>query len=121
MTIYCQDRSDITVLILQKALSDVAFASAQELRYSVDKAISFLLLFSGGKITGGMCSVSGVLLITPFLPIIFNKFNRFQELEKESSTAAKNKKSHPPITTAYTQYEINDKYLERRIRRRYTM
>ncbi|XP_073254148.1 shaker-related potassium channel tsha2-like isoform X2 [Porites lutea] len=75
----------------------------------------------GGKITGGMCSVSGVLLITPFLPIIFNKFNRFQELEKECSTAAKNNKSHPPITTVYTQYEINDKYLKRKIRRRYTM
>ncbi|KAL9971258.1 hypothetical protein ACROYT_G023764 [Oculina patagonica] len=34
-----------------------------------------------GKIVGGACSISGVVLITPLLPIIFNKFNRFQKLE----------------------------------------
>jgi len=36
---------------------------------------------TAGKIVGGACSLSGVILITPLLPIIFNKFSRFQKLE----------------------------------------
>jgi len=73
----------------------------------------------GGKIAGGVCSVSGVLLITPFLPIIFNKFERFQQLEKESREI-KVEKNHQPYQRVYTQYEVNKVYLRQR-KRRYTM
>ena len=69
---------------------------------------------------GGVCSVSGVLLITPFLPIIFNKFNRFQELEKESTLKMGNDKSYQPDIRIQTQYEVNQSFMEKR-KRRFTM
>lgn len=73
----------------------------------------------GGKITGGICSVSGVLLITPFLPIIFNKFNRFQQLENE---VRENKDSELQLRSkrVYTQYEINKNLIQDK-KRRFTM
>lgn len=40
-----------------------------------------------GKIVGGVCSVSGVVLITPLLPIIFNRFDRFQKLADNETKA----------------------------------
>ena len=43
---------------------------------------STLISLTAGKIVGGACSLSGVVLITPLLPIIFNKFSRFQKLEE---------------------------------------
>ena len=47
----------------------------------------FLAPSAAGKILGGVCSVSGVILITPLLPIIYNKFDRFQKLEDNKLTA----------------------------------
>ena len=49
--------------------------------------ILFLGHFTAGKLVGGACSISGVVLITPLLPIIFNKFNRFQKLEDSKKLA----------------------------------
>ena len=43
--------------------------------------LHFLLFSAGGKILGGLCTISGVIFITPLLPIIYNKFVRFQKLE----------------------------------------
>ncbi|XP_068753499.1 uncharacterized protein [Montipora capricornis] len=40
-----------------------------------------------GKLVGGICCLSGVFLITPLLPIIYNKFDRFQRLEQNKTKA----------------------------------
>ena len=69
---------------------------------------------------GGICSVSGVLLITPFLPIIVNKFNRFQqqaELEINPTVAKQGKRDHPRGRAYSTQYEGNESLIKEKTRR----
>lgn len=74
--------------------------------------------FSGGKISGGICSVSGVLLITPFLPIIFNKFNRFQQqAETGQSGAREDKRDYQRVRAQSTQYEVNESLIKEKTRR----
>ena len=78
--------------------------------------------FSGGKISGGICSVSGVLLITPFLPIIFNKFNRFQqqaetETETETGQSREDKRDYQRVRAQSTQYEVNESLIKEKTRR----
>ena len=67
---------------------------------------------------GGICSVSGVLLITPFLPIIVNKFNRFQQQAETNLTAAKQSTRDHPRGRAYSaQYEGNESLIKEKTRR----
>ncbi len=74
--------------------------------------------FAGGKIAGSLCSVSGVLLITPFLPIIFDKFNRFQLQEETSPTAKGQDTRDQQRPRAYsTPYEINESLVKKKTRR----
>jgi len=71
-----------------------------------------------GKISGGICSVSGVLLITPFLPIIFNKFNRFQQqAETGPSSAREDKCDYQRVRAHSTQYEVNESLIKEKTRR----
>ena len=69
---------------------------------------------------GGICSVSGVLLITPFLPIIVNKFNRFQqqaELETNPTGAKQGTRDHLRGRAYSTQYEANESLIKEKTRR----
>lgn len=81
----------------------------------------------GGKITGGVCSVSGALLITPFLPIIFEKFNRYQQQEefKPKSTELdlrdrQRKRAYTVDYTTHAQSHVNE-LLTRKRQRRFTI
>lgn len=78
----------------------------------------------GGKITGGVCSVSGALLITPFLPIIFEKFNRYQQQEefkpKSNGYDMREKQRKRAYTVDYTTHEqcqVNEPLVRKRQRR----
>jgi len=41
----------------------------------------------GGKISGALCVIFGVIIVTPLLPIIGSKFNRIQEKAKVEKTS----------------------------------
>ena len=72
-------QSPIEILVLETVLSHLKTLADDQI-----KKLSFpssLISLTAGKIVGGACSLSGVVLITPLLPIIFNKFSRFQNLE----------------------------------------
>ena len=69
--------------------------------------------------------MSGVLLITPFLPIIFNKFNRFQQEAETSQGANKQRqgankqrtRDYPRGRAFSTQYEANESLIKEKTRR----
>ena len=54
--------------------------------------MTFFVIFStGGKISGALCVISGIIIITPLLPIIGSKFSSLQEKAKlEKASVAKN-------------------------------
>lgn len=54
--------------------------------------MTFFVIFStGGKISGALCVISGIIIITPLLPIIESKFSSIQEKAKlEKASVAQN-------------------------------
>lgn len=68
--------------------------------------------------------MSGALLITPFLPIIFEKFNRYQQQEefkpKSNGYDMREKQRKRAYTVDYTtheQYQVNEPLVRKRQRR----